>query len=131
MPFARTSALRREIERAFPQRPFAIEFWDGSRVPSTDGSGPTFSIRSPKALAHVVRAPGQLGLGRAYVSGELEPDDLDAAMRLVSEWEPPRIDPKTQAKLFLGALRGAGLTLPPRAPAVELAPRGKLHTRAR
>src|ERR671935_1977973 len=104
MPFARTSALRREIERAFPQRPFAIEFWDGSRVPSTDGSGPTFEVRSPKAIAHVVRAPGQLGLGRAYVSGELEPDDLDEAMGVVGEWEPPPVDPGTRAKLMVGAV---------------------------
>ena len=131
MPFARTSALRREIERAFPQRPFAIEFWDGSRVPSTDGSGPTFEVRSPKAIAHVVRAPGQLGLGRAYVSGELEPDDLDEAMGVVGEWEPPPVDPGTRAKLMVGAVRACGLTLPPRTPAVELALRGKLHSNPR
>jgi cyclopropane-fatty-acyl-phospholipid synthase len=128
---ASTDRIRREIERSLPERPFTIEFWDGSRVSSTSENGPTFAIRSPKALAHVVRAPGQLGLGRAYVSGELEPDDLDAAMRLVSEWEPPQIDTKSQARLLLAALRGCGLTLPPRAPTVELAPRGKLHTRAR
>ena len=42
----------------------------GTRLPSTSGDGPTFSVRSPAAAAHVLRAPGQLGLGRAYVSGE-------------------------------------------------------------
>jgi cyclopropane-fatty-acyl-phospholipid synthase len=131
MAFASTKPLRREIERTVPERPFSIEFWDGSRVPATSGDGPTFAIRSPKALAHALRAPGQLGIGRAYVSGELEPDDLDAAMRLVSEWEPPHIDRKAQTRLMLAALRGCGLTLPPRTPAVELAPRGKLHTRSR
>jgi hypothetical protein len=41
MPPARTAALRREIDRAFPSRPFAIEFWDGTRLPETDGGGPT------------------------------------------------------------------------------------------
>jgi cyclopropane-fatty-acyl-phospholipid synthase len=128
---ASTAKLRREIERSLPDRPFAIEFWDGSSLPSTNGGGPTFRIRSPKALAHVLRAPGQLGLGRAYVSGELEPDDLDAAMRLVSEWQPPAIEPRARARLLLATLRGCGLTIPPRAPTVELAPRGKLHTRAR
>jgi cyclopropane-fatty-acyl-phospholipid synthase len=131
MAFASTKPLRREIERTLPERPFSIEFWDGSRVPSTMGDGPTFAIRSPKAIAHVLRAPGQLGIGRAYVSGVLEPDNLDAAMRLVSEWRPPDIDRKAQTRLMLAALRGCGLTLPPRAPAVELAPRGELHTRAR
>ena len=128
---ANTEKLRREIERSLPERPFTIEFWDGSRVASTGQNGPTFTVRSPKALAHVLRAPGQLGLGRAYVTGEIEPDDLDAAMRMVAEWEPPPIDAKAQARLMLGALRGAGLTLPPRAPSVELVPKGKLHTKAR
>jgi cyclopropane-fatty-acyl-phospholipid synthase len=131
MAFASTKPLRREIERTLPERPFSIEFWDGSRVASTGGDGPTFAIRSPKAIAHALRAPGQLGIGRAYVSGELEPDNLDAAMRLVSEWKPPHIHRKAQTRLMLAALRGCGLTLPPRAPAVELAPRGKLHTKSR
>jgi cyclopropane-fatty-acyl-phospholipid synthase len=131
VPFARTEPLRREIERALPERPFTVQFWDGTQVPSTNGNGPTFTLRSPKALAHALRAPGQLGLGRAYVSGELEPDDLDAAMQLVGEWEPPKIETREQARLALAALRGVGLTLPPRAPTVELAPQGKLHTRER
>jgi cyclopropane-fatty-acyl-phospholipid synthase len=131
MPFARTDSLRREIERTFPERPFAIEFWDGSSVPSTDGDGPVFSVRSPKALAHLLRAPGQLGIGRAYVHGYLIPDDLDAAMEVVADWQPPAIDHRTQARLMLAAARGAGLTLPPRAPLAELSPRGPLHSKAR
>ena len=42
MPFANTAPLRREIETRIPERPFAVEFWDGSRLPSTSGDGPTF-----------------------------------------------------------------------------------------
>ena len=131
MPLASTNKLRQEIERTFTERPFAIEFWDGSRVPSTNGDGPTFSVRSPKAIAHLIRAPGQLGIGRAYVSGALEPDDLDAAMGLIDHWRPPPIDVRTQARLMIAAARGAGLTMPPRAPKAELSPRGKLHSKAR
>jgi cyclopropane-fatty-acyl-phospholipid synthase len=131
VPLARTKKLRQEIERTFPERPFSIEFWDGTRVPSTNGDGPTFSVRSPKAIAHLMRAPGQLGVGRAYVSGVLEPDDLDAAMGLVDRWRPPPIDVRTQARLMIAAVRGAGLTTPPRAPTAELSPRGKLHSKAR
>jgi cyclopropane-fatty-acyl-phospholipid synthase len=130
MPFARTEPLRREIERTFPERPFRIEFWDGTSVPSTNG-GPTFRVRSPKAIANLLRAPGQLGIGRAYVRGELLPDDLDEAMTVVAKWRPPPIDRKTQARLLLAAARGSGLTLPPRAPIAELSPRGKLHSKAR
>ena len=131
MPFARTEPLRREIERSFPDRPFTIEFWDGSRVPSTSDDGPVFSVRSPKAIAHLLRTPGQLGIGRAYVHGDLLPDDLDAAMGLVDGWRPPPLDARTQARLLLAAARGSGLTLPPRAPVAELSPRGKLHSKAR
>src|SRR5215475_16177164 len=77
MPFASTAPLRREIEARIPDRPFVVEFWDGTRLPASDGSGPTFHVRSPRAAAHVLRAPGQLGLGRAYVSGEIGVDDID------------------------------------------------------
>ena len=131
MPFARTKPLRHEIERTFPERPFSIEFWDGTSVPSSDGNGPVFAVRSPKALAHLLRAPGQLGIGRAYVHGYLLPDDLDAAMRVVDRWQPPPLDRPTQARLMLAAARGAGITLPPRAPVAELSPRGRLHSKAR
>jgi cyclopropane-fatty-acyl-phospholipid synthase len=131
MPFAKTEPLRREIERTFPERPFTIEFWDGTRVPSTNENGPTFSVRSPKAIANLLRSPGQLGIGRAYVRGELEPSDLDAAMGVVASWRPPEIDRKTQARLLVAAARGSGLTLPPRAPVAELSPHGRLHSKAR
>src|SRR4051794_37216529 len=132
MPLARPAALRRELERALPERPFAVEFWDGTRLPATASSeGPTFTLREPAAIAHVLRAPGQLGLGRAYVAGALEVDDLDAVVRLLDTWKPPRIEPKQRARLALAALRGAGLTRPPRRPESELVPRGTRHSRER
>jgi cyclopropane-fatty-acyl-phospholipid synthase len=61
-----TAPLREALEGAFPDRPFRIELWDGTSLPSANG-GPTFSLRSPQALGHVLRSPGQLGVGRAYV----------------------------------------------------------------
>jgi cyclopropane-fatty-acyl-phospholipid synthase len=129
---SRTGPLRREIERALPSRPFTIDFWDGSSVAATgNGGGPTFTVRSPRALAHALRAPGQLGLGRAYVSGELEPDDLDAVIALLHDWRPPPVDRGTRARLALAALRAAGVTRPPRRPDAELVARGRRHSRAR
>src|SRR4051794_3426433 len=123
--------LRSEIERVFPERPFAIEFWDGSAVPPTNGGGPTFRLESRKALAHALRAPGQLGIGRAYVAGDIAVDDLDAAMQVVLNWQPPSVERKDQAKLALAALRAAGPVRPPSPPSAELKPKGKLHTIAR
>jgi cyclopropane-fatty-acyl-phospholipid synthase len=132
MPRARTGAFREELERRFPQRPFGVEFWDGTELPPTDSNGgPRFKVRSPKALAHALRAPGQLGLGRAYVSGELAVDDIDAALHLLDTWQPPPLPRADQARLALAAARAMGLTLPPRTPPVELRPRGRRHSRER
>ena len=80
MPFASTGPLRHELDRALPSRPFGVRFWDGTVLPSTDGKGATFTVRSPAAVACALRAPGQLGLGRAYVAGLIEVDDLDATL---------------------------------------------------
>jgi cyclopropane-fatty-acyl-phospholipid synthase len=132
MPSTRTEPLRRALERAFPSRPFSVSFWDGTALPSNNGdSGPNFTVRSPKAVAHALRAPGQLGLGRAYASGALEVDDLDAVMRVLTEWKPPPVDSRERARLALAAVRACGLTLPPRPPAAELRPRGSRHTPGR
>jgi cyclopropane-fatty-acyl-phospholipid synthase len=105
-----------------------MTFWDGTRLPSTTGNGPTFLVHSPAAIAHMVRAPGQLGLGRAYVSGLLEVDDLDAAIALLDSWKPPELDRATSARLALAGLRACGLVRVPPRPASELRPRGRRHT---
>lgn len=131
MATRRTTPLRRELARALPRRPFRIELWDGSALPPTVADGPTFSLRSPEALAHLLRAPGQLGLGRAYVSGALEVDDLDAVLPLLDRWSPPPIDSRQRVRLALAAAWAMGLTRPPTPPAAELAPRGERHTQER
>ncbi|MBS1885768.1 MAG: class I SAM-dependent methyltransferase [Actinobacteria bacterium] len=132
MPFATTAPLRREIAARIPDRPFTVVFWDGSELPATAGEGgPTFTVRSPRAAAHALRAPGQLGLGRAYVSGELEVDDIDAVIALLDGWQPPSLDGADKRALLLGAVRAAGLTLPPPRPAAELVPSGRRHSKER
>ncbi len=128
---ANPEPLRRELARALPDRPFTLRFWDGSELAGTSRDGPTFSARSPAAIAHLLRAPGQLGLGRAYAAGELEADDLDRVIALLDSFSAPPIDRATRARLVLAALRACGLTRPPRVPASELRPRGQRHTRER
>ncbi|HTG34023.1 MAG TPA: cyclopropane-fatty-acyl-phospholipid synthase family protein [Thermoanaerobaculia bacterium] len=134
MGIAVTGPLRREVARALPSRPFAVRFWDGSELPATAGNGavtPTFTVRSPRAVAHALRAPGQLGLGRAYVAGELAVDDLDAVMGLLDTWQPPPLHGRAKLRLMAAALAANGLTPPPRPPDSELTPRGARHSRER
>jgi cyclopropane-fatty-acyl-phospholipid synthase len=126
---SRTEPLLDEVQRALPERPFTIETWDGGRLASTNGAGgPTFTLRSPAAIAHALRAPGQLGLGRAYVSGALDVDDIEALLELLGGWQPPPIDRGTKARLMLAAARACGVVRPPSIPAAELKPRGRRHS---
>ncbi|MGA8365565.1 MAG: hypothetical protein WB709_13770, partial [Solirubrobacteraceae bacterium] len=111
---ARPEPLRRELARALPSRPFALRFWDGSQLEPTVEGGPVLTVRSPAAIAHMLRAPGQLGLGRAYAAGELEADDLDRVIGLLDSFHAPAIDHATRARLTLAAIRACGLTRPPR-----------------
>jgi cyclopropane-fatty-acyl-phospholipid synthase len=135
MPFSNTAPLREEIARVIPERPFHVEFWDGSALPATasgNGNGtPTFSVRSPKAVAQALASPGQLGLSRAYVTGNLAVDDIDAVTALLRDWSPPPVETRDKLKLMAGAVRAAGLTVPPRAPAAEFQPKGQKHSKVR
>src|SRR3954462_3375289 len=126
-----TEPLVKEIERAFPERPFTIELWDGSKVPSTNGGGPTFRARSEDALAYAVAAPGQLGLGRAYVAGEIEIDDIDGVIGVLNEWKPPPVGAGAKARLIAAALRAAGVRRPPPPPKAEMHLPGRKHTTKR
>ena len=112
-----------------PDRPFRLTFWDGTELPpSNGGAAPTLHVRSPAALAHALRAPGQLGLGRAYVSGALEVDDLDRVIELLDGYRPRPIDGPTKLKLAVAAARAVGPMRPPRVPETELRPRGERHS---
>ena len=129
MALSRSAPLRDELARVLAHRPFAVDFWDGGRLePSNGVPGPTFEVRSPQALAHALLAPGQLGLGRAYVSGTLDVDDLDATLELLDTWKPPALDARAKARLVAAAVRSTGLVRPPKPPTAELRPRGRRHS---
>ena len=128
---SRTDRFRAEFEQTFPDRPFAVRFWDGSAIDATKPGAPTFEVRSPVACAHLLRAPGELGLGRAYVQGLVDVDDLDAAVRLVDAWRPPEPSLSQKARLGAALLRACGITRPPRRPSIELRLRGSRHTLSR
>jgi cyclopropane-fatty-acyl-phospholipid synthase len=126
-----TAPLRAALTDALPDRPFRIELWDGSELPSTSGDGPVFSVRSPVALGHMLRSPGQLGLGRAYVAGALDVDDIDKVLALLDGYSPRPVDARAKLRLAAAAARAGALTRVPRTPAVELRPQGRRHSIAR
>jgi cyclopropane-fatty-acyl-phospholipid synthase len=127
-----TLPLRDMLGQVLPERPFRVELWDGTILaPTNGGGGPTFRVRSARALGHVLRAPGQLGLSRAYVSGEIEVDDMDAVLELLDGYRVPPLDARAKARLAAAAVRAGALRSVPRAPAAELRPRGRRHSRDR
>jgi cyclopropane-fatty-acyl-phospholipid synthase len=133
VPLIRLSRpLGRELQRVFPTRPFAVRFWDGGAVAATVEPAPTFFVRRPVALAHVLSSPtSTLGLGRAYVDGSLAVDDLDLALKVVDEFEPPPISLGDRVRLVAAA---AAVALPgglPRRPSIELLLGGRLHSAER
>ena len=128
MPSA-TQALRDAITESLPDRPFSVELWDGLTIEATR-EGPAVRLRSPRAVGHVLRAPGELGIGRAYVCGDLEIDDLDATLRLLGRWRAT-LNTRQKAALLVAALRATGFRRPPAAPAAELQPSRERHSPGR
>jgi cyclopropane-fatty-acyl-phospholipid synthase len=68
------------LGRLLGDAPIEVAAYDGSRYGPT-GAPVRVVLRSPKALSYLLTAPGQLGMARAYVAGELDIDgDLHEAL---------------------------------------------------
>jgi cyclopropane-fatty-acyl-phospholipid synthase len=117
--------------------PVNVRLWDGSSIAADDSYAPTVVINSPDALRRMLWAPGEIGLSRAYVTGELDVEgDLRDAFRRI--WAATR-DRNLKHKVGLGTvLRAAKAAyslgavkrpLPP--PVSEARPRGRLHSKSR
>ena len=104
----------------------------GCRRPARRAADASASVRRG-AVAHALRAPGQLGLGRAYVSGAARGRRhrrRDRAARQLGAAAARRAADARPAGAGGGArLRADGP--PPSPPAAELRPRGRRHSRER
>jgi cyclopropane-fatty-acyl-phospholipid synthase len=65
--------------------PVRLRAWDGSEAGPAERPGlPIAVIRSPQAIRRILWHPGELGLARAYISGDLDVEgDLPEGLRLV------------------------------------------------
>jgi len=111
--------------------PVSLSFWDGSVLPAPDPDAPSIVIREPSALAYLLHAPGQVGLGRAWVSGAIDVvGDLEAVLAARGHFEAAQLSRRDRARVALEALRAAGprvLVRPP-VPASEARTGGRLHS---
>jgi cyclopropane-fatty-acyl-phospholipid synthase len=114
--------------------PVTLRFWDGSELRGQADVPATVVLRDPGALIHVLRAPGQLGLARAWVDGSLDVDgDIEAVLRTREAFARVDLSPVDRARLAREAVRVLGTRLlhPPPIPAIEARLSGRRHWIAR
>ena len=111
------------------QLPVRIEAFDGSAAGEAHAPV-TIVVRNRDALRRVLTHPGELGLARAYVAGDLDVEgDLDALVSL----EVPSFDLKRHVPAIRELARtfGASIFSPLAPPSIEARSRGALHSRRR
>src|SRR3546814_4679577 len=70
------------VEMLLGAVPVRLELWDGTSV-GPDGETCTIRLRSPDALRRVLWSPGELGVARAFVAGDIDVDgDLFEAIKI-------------------------------------------------
>ncbi|WP_306338450.1 cyclopropane-fatty-acyl-phospholipid synthase family protein [Streptomyces sp. KL118A] len=120
--------------------PVRIRAWDGSE--SGPPNAPALVVRNRRALRHILWKPGELGLARAWVAGDLDVDgDLYEALDAMAEfiWERgPQQEEAAKSLLrslreprFRAAVRSlialSAPFLPPAPPPEEMRRHGRLH----
>ncbi|TDT80498.1 cyclopropane-fatty-acyl-phospholipid synthase [Arthrobacter sp. AG258] len=119
--------------------PLRLRAWDGSEAGPADA--PVLEFRSRRALRRMLWSPGQLGLSRAYVAGEIDaPGDVFAAFGALSSAgkfaEPGPFRPPTARELLLLArtavrLGAVGPNPVPPPEEARIARKGRMHSRGR
>jgi cyclopropane-fatty-acyl-phospholipid synthase len=119
--------------------PVTVRFWDGS-VAGADAerSRATLLVRSKRALRRMLWAPGELGLARAYVAGEIDiVGDVFAVLGLRDalaghdEGLSLGLDRHGIAELARASAAIGAIGPPPRPPREEVRLRGTRHSKGR
>lgn len=114
------------------EAPVCVEFWDGSTW-GPESPIATIRLRSKEALKRILWAPGELGVARAFVAGEIDIEgNLIEALRAMRTggqnlrrrwWMLPR--------LVASATRLGIVGRPMQPPPEEIRPRGLRHSLTR
>lgn len=108
--------------------PVAVKAYDGSRTGPADATA-TIVIASPRALVRLAHDRGELGVGRAYVAGDLDiQGDLFAALALQTRLSDGL--PRSVAWKLARAVGPRVLRRPPNPPE-EARLRGRRHVASR
>jgi len=112
--------------------PLEFVAYDGSRA-GVAGADLRIELRSPRALRYLAQAPGELGLARAYVAGDL---DIEGDMHTALTYLMPQLEQFGQIRLrqVLRLFRGLGgmkLLRPVSPPPNEVKLRGRRHSKSR
>ncbi|HEX3542061.1 MAG TPA: cyclopropane-fatty-acyl-phospholipid synthase family protein [Acidimicrobiales bacterium] len=99
--------------------PVPFRFWDGSVLGPDTGPG-TVLVRSPNALRRLLWAPGDLGVARAFVIGDLDVEgDLFAVLRALHTGHPDFAAGPAELWSAVQSCRRAGALGPPLPPPPE------------
>jgi cyclopropane-fatty-acyl-phospholipid synthase len=116
--------------------PVRLRAWDGSEVGPADA--PTVVVRSRRAVRRLIWEPNELGLGRAYVAGELDIEDdvFETLERLsiVGHRERPdglTLSPGDRLELMKAAVLLGAAGPQPKPPPEEVSLIGERHSRTR
>lgn len=126
-------ALRAALRTAMGEDiPVRFEFWDGSAT--GDPSAGRVRVHRPVAIRRILWAPGELGIARAYVAGDLDLDgDIYAILTALRDAVPAdlRFGVRMVPAVARGALEIGAVGPPPTPPAEETRLYGLLHSRSR
>lgn len=118
--------------------PIHVRCWDGSEAgPAASSAWVVF--RNRRALRRMLWSPNELGLARAYVSGDLvvEGDmfallDVPDLIARIGDHRLRGLDARELGRAVMTFVRLGAIGLPPRPPAVEVRrKRGAKHTKGR
>jgi cyclopropane-fatty-acyl-phospholipid synthase len=111
-----------------------IEFFDGSTLGPEDATS-RIRVRSPNAIRRILYSPGEIGIARAFVAGDLDVEgDLAACLRALGDTVDrprPRFSLPIAAAGLVAAARLGALRRPLPPPDEEARPFGRKHSRQR